>query len=175
MFRDTSIIGVLADYAGEGLPISAFTDLDERLGSTFKFKGPSPLYITANQGEEGHLREVFLNTTKSGSTIHGMSEALGRVISVTLQHDYRLIGKIARTLEDISSDSAWISGKLGRVYSIPAALAKVLEFYAKHETNGDPDPYPGPSPYSACPFCGKLTLCRSGGCSQCISCGFSSC
>lgn len=175
MFRDTSMEGVLRDRIAGGIPAGEFSDLDERLGSTFKFKGPAPLYITANRGDQGHVREVFLNTTKSGSTLHGLSEALGRVISVALQHDYRLVGKLAKTLEDISSDSTWFNGKLGRVYSIPAALAKVLDKCAENEVEQDPAPYVEPTAYSSCPACGKLTLRRSGGCNQCVSCGYSSC
>lgn len=175
MFRDSSMEGVLADHSGKPKLICEFTDLDERTGSTFKFRGPAPLYITANRGKQGHVREVFLNTTKSGSTLHGMSEALGRVLSVALQHDYRLVGKLARTLEDISSDSVWQCGTLGRVYSIPAALAKVLDKCAEGEVEDDPEPYAEPSAYSSCPVCGKLTMRRSGGCNQCVSCGYSSC
>jgi hypothetical protein len=104
-----------------------------------------------------------------------MSEALGRVISVALQHDYRLVGKIARTLEDISSDGAWQNGKLGRSYSIPAALAKVLDKCSEDEVENEPEPYAEPSTYSSCPTCGRLSMRRSGGCNQCISCGYSSC
>ncbi|MBU0481602.1 MAG: hypothetical protein KKG47_10910 [Proteobacteria bacterium] len=176
MFRDSSMEGVLSDKTGKIAECAReFTDLDERTGSTFKWRGPAPLYITANRGHQGHVREVFLNTTKSGSTLHGMSEALGRVISVALQHDYRLVGKIARTLEDISSDGAWVNGNIGRVYSIPAALAKVLDKCSENEVEGDPAPYVEPSTYTSCPSCGKLSLRRSGGCNQCISCGYSSC
>ncbi len=180
MFRDSSMAGVLADSSATKTTTGVdFSDLPERRGSTFKFKGPASLYITANRGDLGHVREIFLNTTKSGSTIHGMCEALGRVMSVALQHDYRLVGKIARTLEDISSDSAWQSGGLGRVYSIPAALAKVLDHSATQaDEKEDPEPYIEPSAYSSyssCPACGKLTLRRSGGCSQCVSCGYSTC
>jgi ribonucleoside-diphosphate reductase alpha chain len=155
--------------------VSDFSDLDERSGSTFKFRGPAPLYITANRGHMGHVREVFLNTTKSGSTLHGMSEALGRVLSVALQHDYRLVGKLVRTLEDISSDSVWQNGVIGRVYSIPAALARVLEKCSETDAKCDPEPYIEPSSYSSCPVCGKLQLRRNGGCNQCMSCGYSSC
>lgn len=175
MFRDSSMEGVLSDQAGKGKMMADFTDMDERHGSTFKWRGPAPLYITANRGSQGHVREVFLNTTKSGSTLHGMSEALGRVISVALQHDYRLVSKIARTLEDISSDGAWNNGSLGRCYSIPAALAKVLDKTSEGEVDNDPDPYIEPSSYSSCPSCGKLSLRRSGGCNLCVSCGYSSC
>jgi len=178
MFRDSSMTGVLSDSAAKAAekPGTPFSDLAERYGSTFKFSGPASLYVTANKGENEHVREVFINTTKSGSTIHGMCESLGRVISVALQHDYRLVGKIARTLEDISSDSVWSNSSLGRVFSIPAALAKVLDNCAP-EANGkeDPNPYEEPSSYSSCPACGKLTLRRSGGCSQCVSCGYSTC
>ena len=176
MFRDSSMEGVLSDHGAAKAEVSCeFCDMDIRHGSTYKFRGPAPLYITANKGSNGHVREVFLNTTKSGSTLHGMSEALGRVLSVALQHDYRLVGKLARTLEDISSDGAWISGSLGRVYSIPAALAKVLDKAAEDEVSEDPEPYTEPSSYASCPTCGKLSLRRSGGCNQCVSCGYSSC
>ncbi|HSR36620.1 MAG TPA: hypothetical protein VLL73_05495, partial [Desulfurivibrionaceae bacterium] len=175
MFRDTSMEAVLSDGSHKLECTADFSDLDERRGSTFKFRGPAPLYVTANRGKNGHVREVFLNTTKSGSTLHGMSEALGRVISVALQHDYRLVGKLARTLEDISSDGAWHNGLLGRVYSIPAALAKVLDNCAADDANSDPAPYEEPSTYTSCPACGRLTLRRNGGCNQCVSCGYSSC
>lgn len=175
MFRDSSMEGVLSEHKAHKIPTCEFSDLDERSGSTFKFRGPAPLYITANKGSKSHVREVFLNTTKSGSTLHGMSEALGRVISVALQHDYRLVGKLARTLEDISSDSVWHCGSLGRVYSIPAALAKVLDKCSENEVDEDPEPYTEPSAYTSCPACGKLTLRRSGGCNQCVSCGYSTC
>jgi ribonucleoside-diphosphate reductase alpha chain len=177
MFRDSSMAGVLSDSAASKVSGERpFSDLAERHGSTFKFSGPAPLYVTANKGEFGHVREVFLNTTKSGSTIHGMCEALGRVISVALQHDYRLLGKISRTLEDISSDGAWQNLNLGRVYSIPAALAKVLDSCAvSADEKEDPEPYIEPSSYSSCPACGKLTLRRSGGCSNCTSCGYTTC
>ena len=176
MFRDSSMEGVLSDQTGKKVAKAMeFTNMDERHGSTFKWRGPAPLYVTANRGGHGHVREVFLNTTKSGSTLHGMSEALGRVISVALQHDYRLVGKIARTLEDISSDGAWQNGSLGRCYSIPAALAKVLDKCSEDEVQNEPEPYHEPSTYSSCPTCGKLSMRRSGGCNQCISCGYSSC
>lgn len=176
MFRDSSMTGILKDSSKQAEPRRAFSDLPERRGNTFKFSGPASLYVTANQGDQGHIREIFLNTTKSGSTIHGMCESLGRVISVALQHDYRLVSKIARTLEDISSDSAWQNLNLGRVYSIPAALAKVLDHCATTPDEKDePEPYEQPSSYSSCPACGKLSLRRSGGCSQCVSCGYSSC
>lgn len=177
MFRDTSMAGVLKDSAaGRAEGERLFSDIPERPGSTFKFSGPAPLYVTANRDDYGHLREIFLNTTKSGSTIHGMCEALGRVISVALQHDYRLVSKFARTLEDISSDGAWQNTALGRVYSIPAALARVLENSAvRTGEQTEPEPYAEPSSYSSCPICGKLTLRRSGGCSSCVSCGHSTC
>jgi ribonucleoside-diphosphate reductase alpha chain len=175
MFRDSSMEGVLSDQASKVKTDREFTDMDERSGSTFKWRGPAPLYITANRGGQGHVREVFLNTTKSGSTLHGMSEALGRVLSVALQHDYRLVGKLARTLEDISSDGAWSNGSLGRCYSIPAALAKVLDRCSEDEVDNDPEPYMEPSTYTSCPVCGKISLRRSGGCNQCVSCGYSSC
>ncbi|MCF6291611.1 MAG: hypothetical protein L3J03_11535 [Desulfobacterales bacterium] len=177
MFRDSSMTGVLSDSAiKEPVPDHDFSDLPERSGHTFKFTGPSSLYVTANRGSQGHVREIFLNTTKSGSTIHGMCEALGRVISVALQHDYRLMGKIARTLADISSDAVWQNLRLGRVFSIPAALAKVLDNCAvTPDEQEEPEPYVEPSTYSSCPTCGKLTMRRNGGCNQCISCGYSTC
>jgi ribonucleoside-diphosphate reductase alpha chain len=176
MFRDSSMAGVLADSSKATSQGRSFSELPERSGSTFKFGGPASLYVTANRGEQGHVREIFLNTTKSGSTIHGMCESLGRVISVALQHDYRLAGRIARTLEDISSDAVWQNSSLGRVYSIPAALAKVLDSCAtRNDEKEDPEPYAEPSSYSTCPTCGKLSMRRSGGCSQCVSCGYSTC
>lgn len=110
-----------------------FGDIPNRKGVTYKFSGPSSLYITANFGDKGDVMEVFIASTKPGSTTHAMCIALGRVVSVGLQYDNELRERLIKTLSDMSSDGLWTNAVLGRVCSIPAAVARVLNFHSRQE------------------------------------------
>ena len=81
-----------------------------------------------------------------------------------------------RSLGAFAAVAQAVSQTLDLEQLLDIALAKVLDNCAP-VTNGkeDPDPYEEPSSYSSCPACGKLTLRRSGGCSQCVGCGYSTC
>ena len=104
-----------------------FKNKDIREGKTIKFKGLQNIYITINKDEDQNIREVFINVCTSGTTLRGLCEALGRVISVAIQHDHRLISKIVKTLEGTISEVCFRNGKYGKVESIPDAIAKVLK------------------------------------------------
>ena len=174
-----------------------FGDIPDRKGVTYKFSGPSSLYITANFGDRGDVMEIFIASTKPGSTTHAMCNALGRAVSVGLQFDNEMCDRLIKTLADLSSDGVWTNAVLGRVYSIPAAVARVLNFHSGQEEDLEGE-LVGPlhdgslaafgpdekaqivnqmanSSYSDCPACGKMSLRRDGGCSKCIECGYTSC
>jgi hypothetical protein len=117
------------------------------------------------------------------------------VVSVGLQYDDELRERLIKTLSDMSSDGLWTNKVLGRVCSIPAAVARVLNFHSdqgedlEYEGPGEEDGpwaegweersgqtvHGGQSSYSDCPACGKMKFRRDGGCSKCVECGYSSC
>jgi ribonucleoside-diphosphate reductase alpha chain len=174
MFRDSSIKGILSDDKKEKVPFSA---MSRRKGETVKFKGANDtnLYITANKGSQGHIREIFMNTNWAGSEGYSMANALGRIISIALQKDFTLLPDIVKSLESVSADSSWTCPDLkgtkdgARLASIPMAIAATLQVL--HEAK-DLDLI---SSYSVCPTCKEKAYRRSGGCGICTSCGYSSC
>lgn len=103
-----------------------FNTLPKREGTTYSFSGPTMLHLIVNEDESGLIRELFVTATASGSTTHTLCDALGRVISIALQHNPDLIKKISLTLRDISSETVWTNGKLGQAKSIPDAIALAL-------------------------------------------------
>lgn len=117
-----------------------FGDIPDRKGTTYKFSGPSSLYITANFGDRGDVMEIFIVSTKPGSTVHAMCSALGRAVSVGLQFGEGVRERMIKTLSDISSDGVWMNAVLGRVYSIPAAVARVLNFHSGQEEDLEEGP-----------------------------------
>ncbi|MFZ1753252.1 MAG: LAGLIDADG family homing endonuclease, partial [Caldilineaceae bacterium] len=74
-------------HPGEVVPIFTKRPRPRLLqGSTYRKDTPlGPAYITVNSDEEGEPFEVFLNIGKAGSDVSAVSEALGRLISLTLR------------------------------------------------------------------------------------------
>jgi ribonucleoside-diphosphate reductase alpha chain len=171
MFRDSSMDGVLSGSR----KATKFGDTYRRRGETIKFKGKDDsLYIVGNKGGAGHIREVFINTNFAGSEDHALCNALGRVISISLQHDHTLLDPIVKTLQGIAADGFWtcpgIDGDKGAMTSsIPSALAKAL--ICMH----DSEDFELTSTYDICPACKERSFKRSGSCSTCVSCGHNSC
>ena len=119
-----------------------FKNEDIRNGKTTKFNGTRKIYITTNEDDDGHIREVFVNFCASGTTTRGLCEALGRVISVALQHDHRLKEKISKTLEGIQSEIFFRNNVFGLASSIPDAISKVLkEDYTEYVVENDDNDY----------------------------------
>jgi len=161
--------------------------------------GDGKLYTTINYDEQG-IREVFTVVGRSGGTLFSLSEALGRMVSLSLQHGV--------PVEDIANSLIGIRGAnpvgFGRnqVLSIPDALGKVLREAPRGlgpilagmpgglaetvEVTASPALIAageqdarlyatlvyGKSP--DCPDCGG-TLEFGEGCSTCRSCGYSKC
>jgi ribonucleoside-diphosphate reductase alpha chain len=151
---------------------------------------PTPLgtaYITVNANGGNQPFEVFLNVGKAGSDVAAVSEALGRLISLTLRLPSSLSPR--ERLEEVTEQLAGIGGGRpvgmgpNRVRSLPDAIAQVLSEYLS-------DVPPAREPSAAqlslplaprarsgdlCPECGQGTLVFEEGCKKCASCGFSEC
>ena len=155
--------------------------------------GCGNLYITINEDEQG-ICEVFSTMGKSGGCAASQSEAVSRMVSLSLRSGVS-IDSIIRQVKGIRCPSpAW--GEGGSILSCPDAIGRALERYNKNNlgkrsdagtgtaatlapTPGATDCAPGGSRNHLglcpeCPDCGGL-LEFGEGCAFCRGCGFSKC
>lgn len=152
--------------------------------------GEGYLYVTINEDEDG-LCEVFTTIGKAGGNAAAQSEAISRLISLSLRAgiDPR---EIISQLKGISGPSpVWDNGI--QVLSTPDAIGKVLERYIenreqlrhyrdvtpKSQETAPPAPPQagrdaGPKTHTACPECGTNVE-HVSGCVVCYNCGWSKC
>ena len=148
------------------------------VGRTEKIKtGCGNLYVTINADEHG-LCEVFTQMGKSGGCASSQSEALSRLISMSLRAGVDP-SAIVKHLRGIRCPSpTWAEG--GKVLSCADAVGIALEHFVEWQATGE-------SPTAvvkntdrldnlsgACPECGG-TLEHESGCAVCRTCGFSKC
>lgn len=98
-------------------------------GLTWKVKtGDGTCFISINKNGDGNPVEVFISVGKAGSDINAYSEALGRIISIALQHKVAP-EIITKQLIGILGDSPVFHkvGKYHKILSVPDAVGKVLE------------------------------------------------
>ena len=139
--------------------------------------GCGNLYVTVNWDDEG-LCEVFTQMGKSGGCASSQSEALSRMISVSLRAgvDPEAITKHLRGIRCPSP--SWAEG--GKVLSCADAVGIVMEHALSYVHTGE-----APSGVvksmdaldylsGACPECGGA-LEHESGCAVCRACGFSKC
>jgi ribonucleoside-diphosphate reductase alpha chain len=158
------------------------------------YRQPTPLgaaYLTINQDEQGGPFEVFLNVGKAGSEISAISEALGRLISLTLRMRPSLspadkLDRVADELIGIGGNRPYGFGP-NRVLSLADGIGQALRLYTLEKTATLPKQETfiefhtlaeQPSPFAAadlCPECGEATLLNVEGCRKCQSCGYSEC
>lgn len=86
--------------------------------------GDGKLYTTVNYDEFG-IREVVTNIGRSGGTLNSLSEAIGRLISLSLQYNVPN-EEISRSLIGIRGANPYGFGA-NQVLSIPDAIGKVLK------------------------------------------------
>lgn len=146
--------------------------------------GQGSLYITINNDGSDSPIEVFANIGKSGGDTAALSEAIGRLISIGLQKGVA-VEELAQTLTGITgSRPVWNEGML--IKSVPDGIGQILmhEFGRKKPEEKIIKPEPaaekplniklaeqtGPE----CPECGG-SLRAEGGCTICVSCGYSHC
>ncbi len=139
--------------------------------------GCGNLYVTINEDENGRPFEVFTNIGKAGGCASSQSEAIGRLISLSLRSNIEP-EEIVKQLKGISCHQpSWNEG--GKVLSCSDAIAKAIERYHQASSNGDKGN--GHSTYhevmqiiGACPECGGAVE-HEGGCAICRNCGFTKC
>jgi len=150
--------------------------------------GEGTLYITINEDENG-LCEVFTTIGKAGGNAAAQSEAISRLISLSLRSGLDPHA-IVRQLKGISGPNpTWENGRL--ILSTPDAIGKALDDYlskkqnkssnnldnnidkpritlaqeTKHTDNGK----------TICTECHNHSVINEGGCLTCRECGWSKC
>lgn len=144
-----------------------------RRAKLFEVSGAVKAYVTLTKDDEDRVREVFINVGKAGTTLNSMMQAFGRVMSIALRKYPELVDRFVETLEGIESgDFFRCQGYVGK--SLPDLLAKIL----RDESSGDvkkEESSGGERVGDICPVCGRLGFKKSGGCGQCVFCGFTTC
>jgi len=150
--------------------------------------GEGTLYITINEDENG-LCEVFTTIGKAGGNAAAQSEAISRLISLSLRSGLDPHA-IVRQLKGISGPNpTWEDGRL--ILSTPDAIGKALDDYIKEreEMNikGQSDqPLEKPlitlaqdhqeeNELIICTKCHNHSVVNEGGCLTCRECGWSKC
>ena len=148
-------------------------------GRTLKLKLPQGgIYVTANL-VNGEVKEVFVTLGKSGGDEKADAEALGRLVSLYLQHGGD-VKSVISTLKGIKGKYvSWDEGT--QLLSIPDAVSKALELLTlNHVVKESTTPLEavsskGSARGGTCPDCQESTLFFENGCYRCGSCGYSKC
>jgi len=169
--------------------------LPVRSSLVFEVKGPVNAYVTTTFDEKKRIREVFISVGKAGTTLNGMFQAFGRIMSVALRRHPELIDRFIETLEGIETGEFYnCNGITGK--SLPDMVARILKKVRQHvdtlntenvtnwisETlsstsskNPEKKSHNPEEQGDLCPNCGKLSLYRNGSCKTCVACGFTTC
>ncbi|MGI9625699.1 MAG: vitamin B12-dependent ribonucleotide reductase [Longimicrobiales bacterium] len=168
-------------------------------GWTMKMNSPlGDLYVTINEDESGKPFEVFCTLGKAGGAAMADSEAIGRLISLSLRSGIPITA-VSEQLRGISCDRAVGIGA-NKVLSAPDAVAQAIEQYLLEKEGiqeelaiATPAPMAtgaapqrgtaGRSQYvaqeeaalEACPACSASQLAFEEGCKKCYVCGYSEC
>ncbi|MBI1971565.1 MAG: adenosylcobalamin-dependent ribonucleoside-diphosphate reductase [Candidatus Wildermuthbacteria bacterium] len=160
-------------------------------GHTYRVKtGYGNMYFTINSDEKGIPFEVFATIGKSGGFYQEQSEAICRLISLSLRSGVK-VEEIVDQLKGIRGPMPIFTDK-GTVLSLPDAMGRILEEHAKvanhvEEVLARPEkqevlPFVGKEEKAiaefgfmpGCPDCGSQLLMQEG-CMSCKACGFSRC
>jgi ribonucleoside-diphosphate reductase alpha chain len=164
-------------------------------GVTERIKtGEGYLYVTINEDEDG-LCEVFTTIGKAGGNAAAQSEAISRLISLSLRSGIEP-REIVKQLKGISGPTPVWDGHGGQILSTPDAIGKVIERYVENREQllalrggqqqapkaGVATPASAPTKSSdtgatsntTCPECGTNVE-HVSGCVVCYNCGWSKC
>ena len=139
--------------------------------------GCGNLYVTINVCDEGKQFEIFTRMGKAGGCAASQSEAIGRLVSLSLRSGIEP-DEIVKQLMGISCHMpSWENGN--RVLSCSDAISKAIGRYlSENGSNGSNDlsslssiTVAGACP---CPECGS-SMEQADGCLVCRQCGYSKC
>ena len=150
--------------------------------------GEGTLYITINEDENG-LCEVFTTIGKAGGNAAAQSEAISRLISLSLRSGLDPHA-IVRQLKGISGPNpTWEDGRL--ILSTPDAIGKALDDYlmerdkktSKNQTASSSEKpritlaqeHQDDEGIMICTKCHNHSVVHDGGCLTCRECGWSKC
>ena len=150
--------------------------------------GEGTLYITINEDENG-LCEVFTTIGKAGGNAAAQSEAISRLISLSLRSGLDPHA-IVRQLKGISGPNpTWEDGRL--ILSTPDAIGKALDDYlmerdkktSKKQTASSSEKpritlaqeHQDDEGIMICTKCHNHSVIHEGGCLTCRECGWSKC
>lgn len=173
IYRDGSRPDQVLRPSGAGTVTSARLQVETRpsvlSGITQKIKtGYGNLYVTINT-RDGQPFEVFAHIGKSGYTTMADTEAICRLISLSLRSGVP-VAQVIKQLRGIGGSSQIFSGG-AKISSIPDAIAQVLSKHFGHVPDVVDSQYGAPE---ICPQCtGAMRF--DSGCFTCASCGYSNC
>jgi len=142
------------------------------------------LFITLNTVDR-HPIELFAQIGKAGSDVSAFTEAIARLVSISLRSGVDP-QEIATQLTGIGGSRSIGFGP-GRVRSVPDAIGQFLAGYL-NELRGEADiggieedPFrfeqdsAAAKLFSLCPSCGTWNLIHVEGCLKCMACGYTEC
>ena len=166
-------------------------------GRTIKMDCPlGDLYVTINEDDTGRPFEVFCTLGKAGGAAMADSEAIGRLVSLSLRSGIPITA-VRDQLRGISCDRAVGIGA-HKVLSAPDAIAQAIDHYLAEKEGVQVEmaidataparaeaaaAMAARSQYvdetatalGACPACGASQLAYEEGCKKCYVCGYSEC
>lgn len=175
IYREGSREGILETTQVDRKKVEQSTEFERPkvlTGRTLKLKLPQGgLYVTANSDETGKMKEVFVTLGKLGGDEKADAEAIGRLISLYLQHGGD-VQNIVKMLKGIRGKYvSWDEGV--QLLSIPDAVAKALEVLVAGRVTKE-----AATPLvqgGTCPDCGENAIIFEAGCYKCTNCGYSKC
>ncbi|MCC7262554.1 MAG: adenosylcobalamin-dependent ribonucleoside-diphosphate reductase [Candidatus Latescibacteria bacterium] len=149
--------------------------------------GEGNIYVTINEDDEG-VCEVFSTIGKAGGNAAAQSEAICRLISLSLRSSIDP-QEVIKALKGISGPApVWENGE--QILSTPDAIGKALERHLNRRLDGESLSIPavaapsappaepvaaaGAKTLTTCPECGS-TVSHEGACLACKHCGWSKC
>jgi ribonucleoside-diphosphate reductase alpha chain len=153
---------------------------EERQAITHKFVvGEQEGYITVGLYPDGSPGEVFLRVSKQGSTVSGLTEDMGLLISIALQYGVPLEG-LANKMKNSRFEPAGVTNN-PEIKFATSIVDYIFRWMDQRFFGGKQAP---PSEQSTkvsatvtgmgCPTCGELMHYASG-CLECQGCGYSKC
>jgi len=148
-------------------------------GQTRKIKTPSGMLWCTMNFYNGRPFETFVQIGKGGSDLAAITEAISRLISLSLRAGVDP-EEVIHQLEGIGGNNHVGFGP-SKVTSVPDGIAKVMTKMLGKETEiivDDNSEQAAEKPVlrvDICPDCGSASLVCESGCEHCLECGYSRC